>query len=447
MLAEASSNDLKQILKAYRNKVEARKATKFGSAERSISPGASNVARDLFTSYEQTAFSEPGSLQSGRCGALPAPQLATGEVLQPRFSPSLDLNTPVSPVSNARAYMLNASLSEPGASAPSPQPLLKEPTNSQRPVQASPKGQGIGFVQYQDRTPSQTTPFLLERDAFVPQREPEIRSHVSRAGLSATVSATSGLVSNEGHILRAQSSTQTTQTTQNVIPTATQSHVATGALCGAQSCQAITKPSRPTLPLPRASGAAAYTMEEDRVLRRLQQVRAAITRCDEEIRDLTQESESENGTTKVSARDTKLPWHFSSLDPHQVEQELFECKKRVARLEQLNKLHTGWGAEEAPSDASTSASLGADDTWQQRAEVLRDELQRQAAIAIELQDRIHWLREQLRRQPGLQDKRMQEVVVLLVELAEILPRDERVVAIGEILGEIAHQASFAKEPF
>lgn len=104
------------------------------------------------------------------------------------------------------------------------------------------------------RTPSQTTPFLLERDAFVPQREPEIWSHVSRAGLSATVSATSGLVSNEGHMLRAQSSTQTTQTTQNVIPTATQSHVATGALCGAQSCQAITKPSRPTLPLPRASG-------------------------------------------------------------------------------------------------------------------------------------------------------------------------------------------------
>lgn len=104
------------------------------------------------------------------------------------------------------------------------------------------------------RTPSQTTPFLLERDAFVPQREPEIRSHAARAGLSATVSATSGLVSNEGHMLRAQSSTQTTQTTQNVIPTATQSHVATGALCGAQSCQAITKPSRPTLPLPRASG-------------------------------------------------------------------------------------------------------------------------------------------------------------------------------------------------
>lgn len=442
MLAEASSNDLKQILKAYRNKVEARKATKFGSAERSISP-ASNVARDIFTRYEQTAFSEPGSLQSGRCGALPAPQLATGEVLQPRFSPSLDLNTPVSPVSNARAYMLNASLSEPGASAPSPQPLLKEPTNSQRPVQASPKG----FAQYQDRTPSQMTPFLLERDGFVPQREQDIRSHVvSRAGLSATVSATSGLVSHEGQMLRAQSA-QTTQTTQNAIPTATQSHVATGALCGAQSCQAITKPSRPTLPLPRASGAAAYTMEEDRVLRRLQQVRAAITRCDEEIRDLTQESESENGTTKVSARDTKLPWHVSSLDPHQVEQELFECKKRVARLEQLNKLHTGWGAEEAPSDASTSASLGADDTWQQRAEILRDELQRQAAIAIELQDRIHWLREQLRRQPGLQDKRMQEVVVLLVELAEILPRDERIVAIGEILGEIAHQASFAKEPF
>lgn len=65
-------------------------------------------------------------------------------------------------------------------------------------------------------------------------------------------------------------------------------------------------------------------------------------------------------------------------------------------------------------------------------------------MATELQDRIHWLRAQLRRQPGLQDKRMQEIVVLLVELAEMLPKEERVVAIGEILAEIANQATYAE---
>jgi len=43
-------------------------------------------------------------------------------------------------------------------------------------------------------------------------------------------------------------------------------------------------------------------VEEDRVLRRLQQVRAATVRCDEELRELAQESESENGTKALVGR-------------------------------------------------------------------------------------------------------------------------------------------------
>ena len=94
------------------------------------------------------------------------------------------------------------------------------------------------------------TPFLLERDGFVPQREQDIRSHiVSRAGRSATVSATSGLVSHEGQMLRAQSATQTQIPSSTATQNATQSHVA-GA-CGAQS--QVTK-SRPTLPLRAGMG-------------------------------------------------------------------------------------------------------------------------------------------------------------------------------------------------
>lgn len=421
MLAEASPNDLKQVLKAYRHKVEARKATKFG-AERHSPSEATAASREVFAgerASEQTRsspFSESeGLLRSGRCGSLPAPQLGTGEV-QPRFSPLLDLNTPASPISNARPYILNASLSEPGAGggAASPQPVLKEPTNSQRPVQASPKGQGTGFAQYQDKLP---LPSLFPRDEWVTRDQAAVKGSHSAIGP-------------EQHTETARH-TVCSGTTQTQMQWA-QSHVDRAAFARGQTLAA-----RPTLPLPRASGVAPCTVEEDRVLRRLQQVRAATVRCDEELRELAQESESENGT-KVGAT-------AKELDLHQVEQELVECKKRVARLEQLNKLNAGsWGAEEAPSDASTSASLGLDETWQQRAEVLRDELLRQSAIATELQDRIHWLRAQLRRQPGLQDKRMQEIVVLLVELAEMLPKDERVIAIGEILAEIANQATYAE---
>ncbi|CAJ1459849.1 unnamed protein product [Effrenium voratum] len=91
-----------------------------------------------------------------------------------------------------------------------------------------------------------------------------------------------------------------------------------------------------------------------------------------------------------------------------------------------------------------SASLGAsleDSAWQQRAEVLRDELLRQSAMATEVQDRIHWLRAQMQRQPGLQDKRMQEIVVLLAEIAEKVPKTRRVEAIRELIAEIAEQAA------
>eukprot|EP00435_Cladocopium_sp_Y103_P032428 s1173_g8.t1 len=98
----------------------------------------------------------------------------------------------------------------------------------------------------------------------------------------------------------------------------------------------------------------------------------------------------------------------------------------------------------ADRSGQLKASLGVDETWQQRAEVLRDELLRQSAIATETQDRIHWLRAQLRRQPGLQDKRMQEIVVLLVELAEMLPKDERGNLTPLALARLAIAASFSR---
>eukprot|EP00435_Cladocopium_sp_Y103_P057509 s157_g19.t2 len=71
MLAEASPNDLKQVLKAYRHKVEARKATKFG-AERH-SPSEARASREAFAgeraseqrqNLRSSPFSESEGLRS-----------------------------------------------------------------------------------------------------------------------------------------------------------------------------------------------------------------------------------------------------------------------------------------------------------------------------------------------------------------------------------------------
>lgn len=153
---------------------------------------------------------------------------------------------------------------------------------------------------------------------------------------------------------------------------------------------------------------------------RLADVRARTARCEAELRSLAKEEEKD------------------TIDPEHLEEELEQCRRRVTRLEQLAKAP----ADEVFSDASTSASLAAEDTWQQRAEALQDELTRQCALVTELQDRIHWLKCQLRRQPSLQDKRMQEILQLLCHMAEMVPRDQKMVAIRELLNEIAsHEVS------
>lgn len=406
MQGEAAAGYLEQQLKTWRQSFEARKAARLGS-ERSQENGAQSVAQTPQRELSGNVYTPFSSVRSGRSASLPAPRLGS-EVLQTRFSPPLDLNTPTSPVPNARAiraYMLNACLSEPFQGSTLPQaaraPQLKDPGHEStvdRPaaLRASPKALDTGIFVAQDVQTPESSPFFVDKVRFGPP-------HSVRPQRFASPQGTFGA-----------------------------------------SCLSSSSPS--CTPVTQFAGVAATmtsTVAEDRLQRRLHQARAAMVRCDEELQKLAAEEvaeiEAENCT---KARGEGL---HNQLDMEQIEQELFDCKKRVARLEHLNKIQIGYGAEEAPSDASTSASFGVEDTWQQRAEALRDELLRQSAIVTELQDRIHWLRAQLRRQPGLQDKRMQEIVDTFAEMAEMVPKYERVAAIGQLLAEIANQATYVGE--
>lgn len=85
------------------------------------------------------------------------------------------------------------------------------------------------------------------------------------------------------------------------------------------------------------------------------------------------------------------------------------------------------GASEAPSDASTATSSSAAlvgetqgevQYWHEQAEMLERELRSEAAVALDVQDRIHWLRVQLRRQPGDDDERLITIRSLLSQLAD-----------------------------
>eukprot|EP00439_Symbiodinium_sp_Y106_P042459 s839_g5.t1 len=250
-----------------------------------------------------------------------------------------------------------------------------------------------------------------------------------------------------------------------------------------EAVQALAAAPVPPLPVPRRPPttypgtaaalpdrvAAESAAEDLQVRKRLREVQKQIAEYDQELDSLAKqedsgEEESDEGLAKL--------WESLGTDQmiptEQLEQELAAVDKRVASLEdQLNRVRAGGALgdeansvykvrlpcrvafqpslRKAPSDASTSATpWGAsleDGAWQQKAEVLRDEVLKQSALATEIQDRIYWLRAQLRRQPGLHDRRVQELVVLLAEMAETEPRNQRVAAIRELLAEIAEQAA------
>merc|ERR1711972_910586 len=82
----------------------------------------------------------------------------------------------------------------------------------------------------------------------------------------------------------------------------------------------------------------------------------------------------------------------------------------------------GSGSEEVRSDASTAAPPmpAKDSLLQEKAKALERDIRNEAAAALELQDRIHWLRGQLRRQPGVRNDGVAEIADLLRQTKEQL---------------------------
>eukprot|EP00403_Amphidinium_massartii_P018782 CAMPEP_0178421842 /NCGR_PEP_ID=MMETSP0689_2-20121128/26860_1 /TAXON_ID=160604 /ORGANISM="Amphidinium massartii, Strain CS-259" /LENGTH=383 /DNA_ID=CAMNT_0020043375 /DNA_START=75 /DNA_END=1222 /DNA_ORIENTATION=- len=120
-----------------------------------------------------------------------------------------------------------------------------------------------------------------------------------------------------------------------------------------------------------------------------------------------------------------LPAHeaASSLRKEMHDQEMLQAERTAERLEgaiadadaRIATLEMRLANAQAQTQASTSARssaaastavripgnshLGGDDLWQERAMALEREISAESSVALELQDRVHWLRAQLRKQP------------------------------------------------
>jgi hypothetical protein len=81
---------------------------------------------------------------------------------------------------------------------------------------------------------------------------------------------------------------------------------------------------------------------------------------------------------------------------------------------------------QATSDASTAVPAGSGlhaglteaEEWEQRCHALQRDIQHEEAQAVELQDRIHWLRVQLRKQPDQNSSDMVAIEGLLAQMTD-----------------------------
>jgi len=161
--------------------------------------------------------------------------------------------------------------------------------------------------------------------------------------------------------------------------------------------------------------------------KRLLEVRRALAEREKELRELDSPdaSHSESGDDIWTGHDEDAELVPEEL--HQLRDELATLDASIAALEERLRQQGGsnWLAasqvsDEAPSDSSTAASNGpplSESQWSQRAQALEQELRSQSSAAMEIQDRIHWLRAQLRRQPSLEDPRVAAIRDMLLQIA------------------------------
>jgi chromosome segregation ATPase len=93
-----------------------------------------------------------------------------------------------------------------------------------------------------------------------------------------------------------------------------------------------------------------------------------------------------------------------------LEAQLAEADLRIQENEERLRqdgLRRNSDVGEAPSVASTTLTGPlSSEQWQERAKALEREIRSESAQALELQDRIHWLRNQLARQPSSKEGRV-----------------------------------------
>lgn len=174
---------------------------------------------------------------------------------------------------------------------------------------------------------------------------------------------------------------------------------------------------------------------------RLAELRRAIAEREKELRnlDLREEQMPRELSGDADAGDRVLAADQASIlhlqrDIQDTDAHLIELEARWQRAQQASSESAGeksfemrrgllgWGAIESLSDASTVASSSAavinEAQQQERAQALERDIRCEAAVALDIQDRVHWLRAQLRRQPGHQDTRIVAIQTLLAQLSE-----------------------------
>lgn len=190
--------------------------------------------------------------------------------------------------------------------------------------------------------------------------------------------------------------------------------------------------------------------EEEAALRRyLSAVKSAIVERDRELKEL-----KELGSPHI------IPKHLEaiskSVDMQDLQEEIRKEQAELQRLEealqfanlrikegeerlQLRQedsaasrdssghlsecmVATATAASGCPSSASTAPTMpsNAEQVWQERARAVEREIKSEAAQALELQDRVHWLRAQLRKQPRAQEDRMTSIQRLFEQIQEQL---------------------------
>jgi len=201
----------------------------------------------------------------------------------------------------------------------------------------------------------------------------------------------------------------------------------TSVSCGSvvkQICVAAANRSfrtEPTTLLPQALA------DDDALLRKLAKVRREVAERDQSLKELRRATE----TTREDELERRVA--ADAAECERLEREVAQADAQIGTLEEQLRRPSpvastvsplgAWG-EETRSEASTALpNTGREAQFQEKAKTLEREIRSEAATALELQDRIHWLRNQLRRQPGSRSDGLESISDLMVKIQRVAKLD------------------------